>query len=92
MTSRALVLDADDHPVGLLEVLDRGPLAQKFRIGDHREPVARRALGQDALDRVARADRNRGLDYDDGEILDRLRDRPGGLVHVVHVGRSDFGQ
>ena len=56
------------------------------------ETTAWHALGQDALDRVARADWNRGLDHYDGEILDRLGNRPGGLVHVAQVGRSNFGQ
>src|SRR5271154_3120983 len=46
----ALVVDSNDHTIGLLEVLDRRALAEKFRIGYDSEAVARQAFLRNALD------------------------------------------
>ena len=70
--ARAVVLDPDDHSVRPLEVLDRRAFAQEFRIRHHREGTLRRVLGDDALDLVACADRNRRLDHDNGEVFDNV--------------------
>ena len=90
--ARAVVLDPDDHSVGPLEVLDRRALAQEFRIRNHRERILRRVLGDDPLDLVARADRNRGLDHDDRKVLDNLADIASRVLNEVHVGRADLRQ
>ena len=49
-------------------------------------------LGDDALDLVACADRNRRLNHDNGEILDDLADRASRVVNEMHVGRADLRQ
>ena len=77
----ALVVDSNDHTIGLLEVLDRRALAEKFRIGYDSEAVARQAFLRNALDFVPGADRNRRLDDDDSEFLDDIGDRPRGVIH-----------
>ena len=52
----------------------------------------RRALGDDALDLVARADRDGRLNHDDGEVFDNLGDVASRVVNETHVGRADLRQ
>ncbi len=47
-------------------------------------------LGDDALDLVARADRNRRLNHDHGEAVDDLADGPSRVMDEMHIGRADF--
>ncbi len=82
----ALVLGADHDAVGMLEITDRGALAQEFRIGGNHHIGVRIGLGDDAFDIVAGADGHRRLGDDDGEVLDVFSDLARGGVHVAEVG------
>ena len=62
----ALVLGADDDPVGTLEILDRGAFAQEFGVGDDRDVASGARLADDPLDLVAGADRHGRLGDDHG--------------------------
>ena len=90
--ARAVVLDPDDDSVGPLEVLDRRAFAQEFWIRDDGERTLRRVLGDDALDLVACADRDRRLNHDNGEVFDNLADSASRVVNEMHVGRADLRQ
>ena len=54
--ARLHVVGADDDAVGMLEILDRGALAQEFRIRHHLDIGIGTLVAQDALDLVAGAD------------------------------------
>ena len=89
MTSRARGFGgADDDAVRPLEVVDRGALAQEFRIGDDGEIGVRPFLADDRLDLVAGADRDGRLGDDDGEALERFRDQPGGGMMDMGVAQT----
>jgi hypothetical protein len=81
----ALVLGADDDAVRDLEVLDGGAFAQEFGVGDDGEVAIRAHLLDDRLDFVARADRHRGLGYDDREAVHQLADLFGRGIDVGKV-------
>jgi hypothetical protein len=82
----ALVGQADDDAVGMLEVLDRGALAQELGIGDDRDVGVGPCLADDSLDLVAGADRHGRLGDHHGKTLQRGRDLARGRVHVGEVG------
>ena len=61
----ARIFGADHDAIGMLEILDRGALAQEFGIGDDLDLGIGTLLAQDMLDLVAGADRHRGFgDHD----------------------------
>ena len=70
----------------MLEVADRGALAQKFRIGHHGEVRVGARLTHHALDFVSGADRHGGLGDDRGEAVDRARHLARGVEHIAEVG------
>jgi hypothetical protein len=82
----ALVLGADDHAVGTLEVLDGGAFAQELGVGDHGELGVGAAALDDRLDLVAGADRHGRLGDDDGEAVDQAGDLLGRGVDIGQVG------
>ena len=56
--ARAVILSPNDDPVRALEITNRGPFAQKFRVGYNR-PVNRRCgLTQDAFNLIPRPNGN----------------------------------
>ncbi len=57
-----LVVGADDHPVGVQEVVDRGALAQELRVRDH----AHVGSAQGPFHDLGRADGDGGLVDDHG--------------------------
>ena len=70
MTLRAaFVVGADHDAVGILEVADRGALAQEFRVRDDRDVGRRIGLADQPLDFVAGADRHRRFGDDDRKAL-----------------------
>ena len=60
---------ADHDPVGPLEVIDRRPFAEEFRIGDDGEFGVGTKFPNDPLHLVAGADRYRGLGDDHRETV-----------------------
>ncbi len=62
--ARAHVVGADDDAVGMLEILDRGALAQEFRIRHHLDVGVGARVAQDALDLVAGSDGHRRFSDD----------------------------
>ncbi len=85
---RILLLGADDDPVRMLEILDRGALAQEFGIGDDPAAHRRRGLADDPLDLVAGADRHRRLGDDHRRTGQRLGDLARGAVDIGKVGMA----
>ena len=83
--ARALVLHADHDAVRMLEVLDRGALAQEFRIGHDGDVGVRIRLADDALDLVAGPDRHRRFRDHDGESVQLGRDLARGRVDMAEV-------
>ncbi len=71
--ARALVVEADEHAVGMHEVLDGRALAQELRVRAHGEIGIRTQRAQPALDLAARSHRHRRLGDDDGEAVEMRR-------------------
>ena len=68
--------------------MDRGALAQEFRIRYHGDVGVGAELANDALDLVAGADRHGRLGDDDGEAFERGGDLTGRLVDIGEVGMA----
>ena len=68
--ARALIVGADEHPVGVHEVLDRGALAQELGIGADGEVAVGTDRAQTPLDLAARSDRNCRLRHDHREVVE----------------------
>ena len=89
---RARVVGADDDPVRLHEVRDRGAFLQEFRVRHHVEVHARAARDQGRPDRrldlVRGADRHRGLRHDDLVLVHVRADRARDRQHVAQVRRA----
>ncbi len=84
-TARARIARADDDPVGLHEVLDRGAFPQEFRVGNDSDFGSGVRIRDDAGDFVTRAHRHRRLRHDHLFAIDRLRDLARGLEHVREI-------
>jgi hypothetical protein len=83
----ARVLRADDHAVGLHEVLDGGALLHELRVAHHIERMIGR--GVDHLRHLLRgADRDGRLVDDDAIAVHRAADLRGGVEDVAHVRRT----
>jgi hypothetical protein len=87
---RPRVVTSDDHAIGLHEVLDRGALLEKLRVGDDIELDIRAAPGQGAFkflsDFVRRAHGHGRLGDDDAVTTHVGRYRPRGAEHIAQVG------
>jgi len=77
---RALVLDADHHPVGLHEILDRRALAQELGVGGNVELRLRVGLGDHLLHLPVGAHRHGGFGHHHGIA----GQRPGDLLRGGH--------
>ena len=86
--ARTLVLGADHHAVRTLEVLDRGALAQEFRVRHHGEFRVRAQLAHDGVDLVAGADRNGRLGRDDREPVELGGDLARRVVHEAQIRKA----
>ena len=84
--ARALVVGADQHAVGVHEVLDRRALAQELRVGADGEVAVGAQRAQAALDLAAGADRHGRLRDDDGEAFQVRGDLLHRGVDVGEVG------
>ena len=69
----------------MLEIADRGALAQEFRIGDDDEIGVGPRLADDPLDLVAGADRHRRFGDDHREPVHRARDLARGGIDIGEV-------
>ena len=78
----------------MLEILDRGALAQELGVGDDSEVCLRALLADDALDLVTGAHRHRRLGHHDGEAGERRGDlaRRGGNVAEIGVAVTAPGR
>ena len=71
--ARALIVGADEHAVGMGEVLDRGAFAQELRVGADGEVGVGPQRLEPALDLAARADGHSRLGRDDREAVEVRR-------------------
>ena len=81
---RGLVVAADDHTVGLEEVLYRGTLAEELGIGDDLHVGS----AEHSFDDLRAADRHRRLVDDDGLVRQHRTDLSGRGLDVAEVGRA----
>jgi hypothetical protein len=82
--SGPLVITADDHAIGLEEVVDGGAFLQELRVADHGERMLRgRSHGRLHLGRGA--DRYGRLVHDDGIARQVLPDRARRGEHILEV-------
>ena len=70
----------------MLEILDRGALAQELGVGDDNEVCLRALLSDYALDLVTGAHRHRRLGHHDGEAGERCGDLACGGGNVAEIG------
>ena len=82
----ARVVGADHDAVRVLEVLDRGAFAQKFRIGDDLDFGVGPFLTKDVLDLVAGTDRNGGLGDDDSGARKKRRNLAYCIIDEAQIG------
>ena len=85
---RPVVVAADQHAVGMREIVDGRALAQELRIGADREIGVGPEPLEPPLDLAAGADRHRRFGADDGEALEmrsKLLDR---LKHEAQIGMA----
>ena len=81
----ALILGADDHAIGLHEVVNRRALLEEFGIADHGERVLGLA-GDDLADALRGPDRNRALVDNHPVAVHRLADVAGHRFDVLEIG------
>jgi hypothetical protein len=72
----------------MLEILDRGALAEEFGIGDDPGLDAGRDFADDPLDLIPGADRNRRLGDDHRRTGQRLGDLARGAVDIGKIGMT----
>ncbi len=78
--------DAEDDAIGLHEIADRRPLAQKLGVTDDADFVfARLMFANDRRDEVARFHGDRGFVDDDERAVDRARDIACRGAHVLQI-------
>uniref|UniRef100_J3ND73 Uncharacterized protein n=1 Tax=Oryza brachyantha TaxID=4533 RepID=J3ND73_ORYBR len=77
---------ADEHPVGLEEVLDGGALREELRVGEDLVADALAVVRQDLLDRLRRLDGDGGLLDDDLVGPGHVGDHACGALPVGEVG------
>ena len=81
----ALIVCADHHPIWTFEIIDRGPLAQKFRVRDHSKLRVGTALADQALDLIAGADGDGRFGDNDRKALDQVGDLLGCGIDIGQV-------
>ena len=84
----AVVLHPHDDAIGALEVLDRRPLAQELRVGDHGDVGLRAGFAHDRFDLVAGADGHGGLGHQHGHPAQERRHFARGGVDEAQVGMA----
>ena len=82
----AVVIGTDDHTVRPLEIVNRCPFAQEFRVGNNGEIGVRSRLADDPLDLVARPHRHRGLGHHDRIAVHHFGHLLGSRIDIGQVG------
>ncbi len=81
----AVCLDADDHPVGLHEIVDCRPFTQEFRVRSDVKLQSRIGRNHHLFDLAVGADRDRRFRDHDDIFLGQARDLFGGGHHIGQI-------